>query len=86
MPTLEHEEIALLKGQVHKLEARLDFLYRHLGVTFVPNARPGDNPQVIEALKANNMLEAIKLYRMATNASLEDAKFAIAEMRTRLGV
>ena len=86
MPTLEQEEIAQLKVRVSRLEARLEFLYRHLGVTFVENVHPGDNPQVIAALKANNMLEAIKAYRMATNASLEQAKFAIEEMRSRLGI
>ena len=86
MPTLEQQEIAQLKGRISKLEARLEFLYRHLGVTFVENVHPGDNPKVIEALKANNMLEAIKSYRMATNASLEEAKRAIEEMRMRLGV
>ena len=86
MPTLEQEEIALLKGRVSQLEARLEFLYRHLGVTFVADPRPGDSPQVIAALKANNMLEAIKLYRTATNASLEEAKRAIDDMRTRLGI
>ena len=86
MPTLEQEEIALLKGRVNRLEARLEFLYQHLGVTFVEDVHAGDNPQVIAALKASNMLEAIKLYRMATNASLEQAKFAIQEMRTRLGI
>jgi len=86
LPTLEQEEIALLKGRVSKLEARLDFLYRHLGVTFVAETHSGDNPQVIAALQANNMLEAIKLYRMTTNASLEDAKVAIQELRSRLGI
>jgi hypothetical protein len=86
MPTLEQEEIALLKGRVNKLEARLEFLYNHLGVTFVPDGHTGDNPQVIAALKANNMLEAIKLYRMATNSSLEQARLGIQEMRTRLGI
>ena len=86
MPTLEQEEISSLKGRISRLEARLEFLYRHLGVTFIADAQTGDNQQVIAALKANNMLEAIKLYRMATNASLENAKFAIQEMRTRLGI
>ena len=86
MPTLEQQEIALLKGRVSQLEARLEFLYRHLGVTFVAQMRPGDDPRVIEALKANNVLEAIKAYRMATNAGLAEAKIAIEEMRSRLGI
>jgi hypothetical protein len=86
LPTLEQQEIASLKARVNRLDARLEFLYRHLGVTFVEDARTGDDPQVIAALKANNLLEAIKLYRMATNASLEQAKFAVEEMRGRLGI
>ena len=86
MPTLEQQEIALLKGRVSRLEARLEFIYRHLDVNFVEAAHPGDDPNVIEALKANNMIAAIKAYRMATNASLEQAKSAIEVMRARLGI
>ena len=86
MPTLEQREIALLKGRVSQLEARLEFLYRHLGVSFAAQMRPGDDPRVIEALQANNLLAAIKAYRVATNASLEEAKIAIEEMRGRLGI
>jgi len=86
MPTFEQQEIALLTSRVTRLEARLEFLYKHLGITFVENGRPGDDPGVVEALKANNLLEAIKRYRMATNASLEEAKSAIEQMRGRLGI
>jgi hypothetical protein len=86
MPTLEQQEISVLKGRVSRLEARLEFLYRHLGVTFIEDTRPTDDPRIIEALKANNLLEAIKLYRMATNASLEAAKVGVEEMRARLGI
>jgi hypothetical protein len=84
MPTLEQQDISVLKGRVSRLEARLEFLYKHLGVTFIEDSRPGDDPRIIAALKANNLLEAIKLYRMATNASLEAAKADIEDMRARL--
>jgi ribosomal protein L7/L12 len=86
MPTLEQQEISLLKGRVSRLEARLEFLYKHLGVTFVEETRLTDDPKVIAALKANNLLEAIKSYRAATNASLDEAKSAVEEMRARLGI
>ena len=86
MPTLEQQEISSLKGRIGRLEARLEFLYRHLGVTFIEDNRPSDDPKIIAALKANNLLEAIKLYRMATNASLEAAKAGVEEMRARLGI
>lgn len=86
MPTLEQQEIAQLKGRISKLEARLEFVYKHLNLTFVADTRPTDDPKVIAALKANNMLEAIKFYRLATNVSADDAKVAIEEMRGRLGI
>ena len=86
MPTEEQQEISLLKGRVSRLEARLDFIYKHLGVTFVEETRLSDDPRVIAAIKANNLLEAIKLYRMATNATLEEAKAGVEEMRARLGI
>ena len=86
MPTQEQQEISLLKGRTSRLEARLEFIYKHLGVTFAEDTRLTDDPKVIAALKANNLLEAIKFYRMATNASLEDATSAVEEMRTRLGI
>ena len=86
MPKLEQQEIASLKSRVSRLEARLEYIYRHLGVTFVEDVNPTDDPQVIEALKANNLLAAIKFYRLRTNASLEEAKAAIEAMRGRLGI
>lgn len=86
MPTLEQQEISLLKGRISRLEARLEFIYKHLGVTFIEDTRLTDDPKVIAALKANNLLEAIKFYRMATNASFEEAKSAVEEVRVRLGI
>ena len=91
MPTQEQQEIATLKGRVSRLEARLEYLYKHFGVTFVEDIRLTDDPKVIAALKANNVLEAIKYYRMATSTSsvtvsLEEAKIAVEEIRSRLGI
>lgn len=86
MPTLEQQEISVLNGRVSRLEARLEFIYKHLGITFIEDGRPTDDPRIIAALKANNLIEAIKLYRMATNASLEAAKAGVEEMRGRLGI
>ena len=86
MPTLEQQEIAVLKGRVSRLEARLEFIYRHLGVDFVEDTRATDDAQVIAALKANNMLAALAAYRRANNASMEEAQAGIEEMRARLGI
>ena len=91
MPTLDQQEIAVLKGRVSRLEARLEYLYKHFGVTFVEDTRLTDDPKVIAAIKANNILEAIKLYRTATSTgsvtvTMDEAKAAIEDMRSRLGI
>ncbi|MFZ0548681.1 MAG: hypothetical protein WAM60_24740 [Candidatus Promineifilaceae bacterium] len=86
MPTLEQEEIASLRGRISRLEARLEYIYKHLGIPFVEDSRSTDNPQVIAALRGNNLIEAIKIYRIATNSSLAEAKTAVEEMRERLGL
>lgn len=86
MPTLEQVEISSLRGRVSQLEARLEFLYKHLGISYTEDSYPTDNPQVVAALRANNMIEAIRLYHKAYNVGLAEAKTAVEEMRARLGL
>ena len=86
MATLEQEEIALLKGRISRLEARLEYLYRHLGITFVEDVHTGDHPDVIAALRSNNMIGAIKIHREITGVGLAEAKSAVEAMKARLGI
>lgn len=86
MPTAEQHEIELLRSRISRLEARLDFVYKHLGITFVENVQPGDDPRIIDALRRNNLIEAIKIYREITNSGLAEAKDAVEEIRARRGV
>jgi ribosomal protein L7/L12 len=86
MSTLEMQEISSLKGKVARLEARLEFLYKHLGVSFVEDLQAGNDPKVIAALSSNTMIEAIKAYRERYGVGLAEAKNAVEEMRTRLGI
>ena len=75
-----------MKGRISRLEARLELLHRHLDVTFVEDTRLSDDPKVIAALKSNNITEAIRICRPAMNASLEEARMGVEELRTRLGI
>ncbi len=86
MASLEQEEIALLRQRVVRLEAQVDFLYRHLGVTFEADRHAGDDPQVIEALKNKTLIEAIQVYRKNKGGSLAEAKDAVEDMQRRLGL
>ena len=86
MPTAEQHEIDLLRSRISRLEAEVQFLFQHFGLTFSENADPGDDPRVIEALKKNNLIEAIKVYREMTNSGLAEAKTAVEEIRRRRGL
>lgn len=86
MSSFEEQENALLRQRIVRLEEQVDLLYRHLGI-----ARPGesaapDDPQLVAALRAHQMIEAIKIYRQKTNAGLAEAKAACEAIQARLGI
>ena len=86
MSTIEQQEISLLRSRILHLEAQVDFLYRHLGLTFVEQNSPDDDPRILEALRRNNMIEAIKVYREINDIGLAEAKAAVEAIRARHGI
>lgn len=71
-------EFMALKSRVSELEDRLQFLYRRLNIDYMePNSDPTLAPQVQEALRRGNKIEAIKIYRELTGVGLAEAKQAI---------
>ena len=84
MPT-EQEYIDLRNRLIH-LEGQVAFLYKHLGVTFVPETSLTDDPRIIEQLQKGNLLEAMKIPREIYNTSMTDAKQAVEEIKGRLGL
>ena len=87
MSTAEQQEINLLRSRIVYLEAQVDFLYRHLGVRFkVEQNSPDDDPRILEALRKNNVIEAIKYYREINDIGLAEAKAAVEAIRARHGI
>jgi hypothetical protein len=78
---MNENEINEIKMRLERLEARLDFLYRRLGVgdAEVPNWTA--SPQVIALLKSGKKLDAIKAFMNETGASLKDAKEYVESLR-----
>lgn len=71
-------EIQQLRSCVNELEDRLRFLYRRFNMDYAdPNSEPALSPQIQEALRRGNKIEAIKLYRELTGAGLGEAKSAV---------
>lgn len=86
MSSVEQQEIEILRSRVSRLEAEMEYLYKHFGLTFSENANPSNDPRVLEALKNNNLIEAIKIYRELTNLGLAESKAAVEEIRRRRGL
>jgi ribosomal protein L7/L12 len=71
-------DIQLLRSRINELEDRLKFLYERLNIDYAdPNANPIRSPQIQEALRGGNKIEAIKIYRELTGVGLAEAKQAI---------
>jgi hypothetical protein len=71
-------EIQLLRSRVNELEDRLKFLYERLNIDYVdPNSDPIRSPQIQDALRRGNKIEAIKIYRELTGVGLAEAKDAV---------
>lgn len=71
-------DILLLKSRINELEDRLNFLYRRLNIEYAdPNSDPALAPQIQDALRRGNKIEAIKIYRELTGVGLAEAKQAI---------
>jgi hypothetical protein len=80
------QELTTLRNRVTHLEGQVAFLYKHLGITFIPEAGPGDDPRIIDQLKKGNLLGAIKVYRELHDTGLDEARLAVEEIQGRLGI
>lgn len=73
MGQVDLNEYAALRVRVVELEQQMAFLMRHLNVAYT--SPDGDfGQQLREMAKQGKLLEAIKLYREKTGASMEEAQ------------
>ena len=80
MPS-DSENIDELQRQVRRQGELIDILYKRLGIgqldaAGMPSA-DGGYPEVIEAIRAGNLILAIKHYRARTGVGLKEAKDAV---------
>ncbi|WP_036218404.1 ribosomal protein L7/L12 [Calidithermus chliarophilus] len=76
-------EIAALRRRLDELERKLAFVMEALRLRYtdVPAALDGE---VVELVKRNQIIEAVKLYREQTGLGLKEAKDAVDEIARRL--
>lgn len=67
-----------------RVESKLDLLLNKAGIKFDPFDHVSDD--IVEALRANQKIKAIRLYRQATGVGPKEAKVFIEEVQRRAGV
>jgi ribosomal protein L7/L12 len=87
MPS-DQQDIAELQLEVKRLGRLVDALYVRLdGIAPDGTADPSDPPaDVVDALRAGNLIMAIKAWRAHTNLGLAEAKHDVEEMQRNLGL
>ena len=82
MPT--EAEFLLLQSRVRELEEKLQYLYSRLNIDDRNrDTDPIQSPEIQEALRRGNKIEAIKIYRELTGVGLAEAKQAIERLESR---
>lgn len=74
-----------LRDRVYKLQAQVDFLYQHPGLTFTPDVTM-DDPRIVEPLKKGDILGAMKVHRQLFDSDVDTAREAVLEIKGRLGI
>jgi ribosomal protein L7/L12 len=83
----ENEEIEKLRTEVAELRRLVDALLKHVGLSQndLLSMQAGHPPaDVIEALNAGNLIEAIKRWRAHTGVGLAEAKQAVEDLQRGL--
>jgi ribosomal protein L7/L12 len=71
---VEDAQFAKLNARVTQLERQVEFLLKQLSVKYIDQPVAVPYPEVAELKRKGQLLEAIKVYRSYTNASLLEAK------------
>jgi hypothetical protein len=83
---MDERDLMALRARVIALEAKVDYLYQHLGISFTSNQAFQDErlAKVYEAVAKGDMIGAVKIHREQFNSSLMDAKNAVDAIRAGL--
>jgi ribosomal protein L7/L12 len=67
-------EYTALRRRVEKLERLVARLMEEVGLERDEELDPGSSPEIVDLVRRDEKLEAIKLYREKTGAGLKEAK------------
>jgi ribosomal protein L7/L12 len=79
------QEMSNFATRLAQLETKVDFLLRQLGID-PAMITPPPADLISEALRAGNIVQAIKLYRELHGGGIREAKEAVEALRTEMGL
>ncbi len=84
---MDERELMEMRSRIIALEAKVEYLYQHLGISFVPTQAVDDArlQKVYDALVNKDYMGAIRVHREQFNSSLEEAKRAVDGLRAKMG-
>ena len=77
---VDDAQFARLNARVELLERQVTFLLNQASLTYVDRPASSVYPDVAELKHQGKLIDAIKLYRSYTNASLMDAKNFVEDL------
>jgi hypothetical protein len=79
-----YKRLHALQFQVGLLDRKVDFLIKHLGITYVDSRPPPD--EIGRLIIGGDVLGAVRLYEKTHKVNLVDAKRAVEEVKAKLGL
>ena len=74
------DDVADLRERLEKLESRVSYLFRSLGIESGPHPPWQASPKVLDLVTQGKKVEAIKAFREESGASLKDAKIFVESL------
>ncbi len=84
--SVSYEDLQPLREYIARLEAKVEVLYKHLGMPYESITEADDDPRIIEKIRQNDLLGAMRVYRELHPTSAGNARMAVEEMKARLKI
>jgi hypothetical protein len=75
-----------LKGDIERLERKLDYLFRHLHIDYVESDLPGYMLEATQLVRFGRREDAMKLIREYTAVGLIEARQQVEQIARNIGV
>jgi hypothetical protein len=80
------ETIADLKGDLERLERKMDFLFRHLHLDYIESDLPSYMLEATQLIRFGHRDEAMKLIREYTAVGMVEARQQVEQIARNIGV